>query len=140
MTPAFAALRTPRAAARTAIRSQVARFAAVGALTTMLDIALFTVAAEGLGAAVIPANLGSYGACVVVSFLLNRNWTFRGTAQRDAAASFGRFVASNLAGAALSTTLVAAFASMVPALAAKVLSVPIVFVWNYAVARLWVFR
>lgn len=140
MSGVAATLRRPALHARAVLGTRLFRFAAVGAFTTALDLALFTVAAEALGAPVAPANVGSYGSCVVVSFLLNRRWTFRGDGTRSAWRAFARFLASNLAGIALSTALVTAFATVAPPVAAKAASVPIVFLWNYAVARFWVFR
>ena len=74
-----------------------------------------------------------------MSFLLNRFWTF-GQRATGVSGSFGRFVATHTGGLLLSTLVVAGLATMIPDQAAKVVSVPIVFVWNYALASRWVFR
>jgi putative flippase GtrA len=112
------------------------RFATVGAITTLLDIALFTglVAASVLAA---PANLVSYSCGIAVSYALNRSWTF---GARHSNAKALKFVAATLAGLLISTALVAVLATLMPPTLGKVLSVPVVFAWNYSTARLWVFR
>ena len=112
------------------------RFAAVGAITTMLDIVLFT-GLVAAGAPPAPANLISYSCGIVVSYVLNRSWTFDVGHSPVQALKFG---ASTLTGLLISTVLVTALATLMPPTVAKVLSVPVVFAWNYLTARLWVFR
>ncbi|BCP53933.1 putative membrane protein YngA [Kaistia sp. 32K] len=112
------------------------RFAAVGVVTTLLDIAVFT-GLTAAGAPPAPANLVSYSCGIVVSYTLNRSWTFEVGHSPMQALKFG---ASTLTGLLISTVLVAALATLMPAPFAKVLSVPVVFCWNYFTARLWVFR
>ncbi|HBK90112.1 MAG TPA: hypothetical protein DDZ68_00430, partial [Parvularcula sp.] len=51
-----------------------------------------------------------------------------------------RFVIANVGGLALSTAIVVGLAALTPELWAKIVSVPIVFVYNYACAKLWVYR
>lgn len=112
------------------------RFATVGAITTLLDVALFS----ALVAAAAPpatANLVSYSCGIAVSYLLNRSWTFR---VRHSHAQALKFCAATLTGLLISTALVAALATLMPPTLAKILSVPAVFAWNYLTARLWVFR
>ncbi|TPW29003.1 GtrA family protein [Pararhizobium mangrovi] len=113
----------------------VARFAAVGVVTTALDFLLFT----SLHAASLPtalANTISYSCGIAASYHLNRNWTFGVRGDRVRAL---KFVLSTLTGLVISTFLVTAFVRFAPAPVAKLTSVPIVFVWNYLIARNWVF-
>lgn len=112
------------------------RFATVGAITTLLDIALFMtlVAASAPPAA---ANLVSYSCGIVVSYALNRSWTF---GVRHSNAKALKFLAATLTGLLISTVLVTALSTLMPPPLAKILSVPAVFAWNYLTARLWVFR
>lgn len=140
MTRPCATLRAPGHRLRAGMDARLLRFAAVGALTTALDFTLFTLAVARFGAPLIAANAGSYATCVMVSFVLNRRWTFERGGRRSASAAFMRFVASNLAGLALSTALVSALATLAPPVVAKAVSVPLVFLWNFAASRLWVFR
>ncbi|MCA1406405.1 GtrA family protein [Ensifer sp. IC3342] len=114
----------------------VTRFAVVGAVTTALDFVLFT-ALVAVGAMPALANLFSYSCGILVSYLLHRSWTF---GARGSPVLALKFVVSTLAGLMISTCLVALFVMIMPALIAKILSVPLVFIWNYLMARLWVFR
>jgi putative flippase GtrA len=112
------------------------RFATVGAITTLLDIVLFmTFVAAALPPA--PANLVSYSCGIAVSYALNRSWTF---GVRHSHAQALKFVTATLAGLLISTAIVAILATLIPAPVAKILSVPVVFGWNYLTARHWVFR
>ncbi|MDZ5696474.1 GtrA family protein [Chelativorans sp. M5D2P16] len=113
-----------------------ARFAVVGAVTTTLDVVLFT-GLVMMSLAAAPANLLSYSTGIVVSYQLNRTWTFRAGRSYAQAVKFG---VSTLTGLLLSTLLVAFLATLIPAPAAKLVSVPVIFVWNYLMARLWVFQ
>ncbi|HEV7307801.1 GtrA family protein [Ensifer sp.] len=121
---------TPRAG------ETLARFAAVGAVTTLLDMGLFnTLYFAGLPP--LPSNLFSYSCGIAVSYMLNRAWTFRAAHSHVQAV---KFVVATVTGLLISTLIVATLAVLIPAPVAKVVSVPIVFVWNYLASRLWVFR
>ena len=112
------------------------RFATVGAITTALDVTLFA----GLTTAGVPAalaNVCSYSCGIVVSYNLNRSWTFSVDGSRLKAL---KFVVSTLTALLISTFLVAVLSMTIPAIYAKFISVPVVFVWNYFAARLWVFN
>ncbi|WP_189501870.1 MULTISPECIES: GtrA family protein [unclassified Mesorhizobium] len=112
------------------------RFATVGAITTALDLILFAT----LTAATTPpalANLLSYSCGILLSYVLNRSWTFGVDGSRLQAL---KFVLSTLTGLLISTVLVAFLTTVIPAIDAKLISVPIVFGWNYLAARMWVFN
>ncbi|QRM56097.1 GtrA family protein [Sinorhizobium sp. BG8] len=112
------------------------RFAVVGAITTTLDFVLFN-ALVLVGAIPALANIFSYSCGIAVSYALNRAWTFR--ARRSNVQAL-KFVLSTLTGLLISTCLVATLVIVMPPPIAKILSVPVVFAWNYLSARLWVFR
>jgi putative flippase GtrA len=117
------------------------RFAAIGLVTTALDLVLFSLLAVGAGVPAVAANIVSYSCGIVTSFVLNRSWTFGVARDTPGAGRHAvRFAASNIAGLLLSSTLVGLLVLVLPDVAAKVISVPLVFVWNYALARFWVFR
>jgi putative flippase GtrA len=119
----------------------LARFAAVGVIATAIDFVVFStlVLVANVGAA--PANAVSYATSLVANFNLNRRWTFRQQKDpRTATRQGGRFLVANAGGLLLSTAIVGALATALPELWAKVISVPIVFVYNYACAKLWVYR
>lgn len=111
------------------------RFAGVGVVTTLLDTVLFA-GLTNAGVPPAPANLLSYSCGIAVSYGLNRRWTFRAAGSHGQAV---RFALSMLLGLAISTALVATLSTYLPPVAAKVVTVPIVFLWNFAASRFWVF-
>ncbi len=119
----------------------LARFAAVGVIATAIDFGVFSALLLGAGVAAAPANVVSYATSLVANFNLNRRWTFK--QQKDpktAARQGGRFLIANVGGLALSTAAVVGLSAVIPELWAKVGSVPIVFIYNFACAKLWVYR
>ena len=123
------------------IDATLLRFAVIGLVTTTLDFVLFSLLAVGAGIQPVAANVVSYSCGIVTSFVLNRSWTFGVARDTPGVKRHAmRFLASNIAGLLLSSTLVALLVLVLPDVAAKAVSVPLVFVWNYAVVRFWVFR
>lgn len=117
------------------------RFSIVGLITTALDFLLFGALTSVAGMKPVAANVGSYSCGIAVSFIFNRIWTF---GRLRAGAPVGdealKFAATHAAGLTLSTVLVLLLALVFPPLIAKAISVPVVFVWNYVLAKFWVFR
>jgi len=111
------------------------RFATVGACTTALDAMLF-LALTASGAPPALANIASYSCGIALAYVLNRRWTFRSEGGLVRAA---RFYLLMFAGLLLSTVIVTALSMLLPPLAAKLVSVPIVFAYNYTASRRWVF-
>lgn len=111
------------------------RFAAVGAATTTLDFALFVLLVTAIPAA--PANVLSYSCGIALSYVLNRSWTFGVDGNALQAL---KFAVATFTGLALSTLLVAALVQVLPPAAAKLVSVPVIFGWNFLTAHFWVFR
>ena len=127
------------AAAATGWRQElpgIVRFGLVGLCTTAIDIGVFSVLI-GAGLLVPIANFFSYSCGIVASYALNRRFTFKAEPSRVRAL---KFVTATLAGLLLSTALVWLFDLILQPVVSKVLTVPIIFVWNYMTARLWVFR
>lgn len=116
------------------------RFAAVGVVNTAVDIGLFA-ALTSPAAGIAPglANIASYGTGMLVSFALNRNWTFR-AGDGPKLAQFLRFFAVNMSALLLSTLLVAGLARLMPPVAAKLLSLPATFAWGFFLNRRFVFQ
>jgi putative flippase GtrA len=117
------------------------RFAIVGLITTALDFILFGALTSAAGMKTAGANVVSYSCGIAVSFIFNRIWTFgqlrSGSPVWHEAL---KFAATHAAGLTLSTVLVSLLALFFPAIAAKAISVPVVFVWNYVLTKFWVFR
>lgn len=120
-----------------AVLREMARFAAVGVVNTGVDICLFALL---LSAAAIPAaaaNVLSYSAGVVTSFVLNGRWTFGsgGRPAGPALSAFALFASAAVAGLLLSTLIVALLEGITGPLVAKAVSVPLVLAWNFLSAR-----
>lgn len=78
---------------------------------------------------------------VTNSFVLNKYWTFSDSGNQGVLRrQFTMFLLLGLVGLAISNAVVWFLAYAVPEIAAKVLSVGALFVWNYATSRLIVFR
>ena len=107
-------------------------------MNTATDIALFAALTNVAGVAPAPANVTSYSTGILISFVLNRTWTFR-TLDRAVVGPFIRFVVVALGALMLSTLLVTALAHYMPALLAKGLSIPATFVWGFILNRQFVF-
>lgn len=119
---------------------RLARFAVVGLLTTALDVGLFMTLTGVARFAPPAANICSYGAGIVVSFALNRLWTFAASATGGHVGGQAiRFLATYGVGLAFSTILVAVLSTLLAPPVAKLVSVPIVFIWHYSAARHWAF-
>ena len=119
---------------------KVIRFGVVGVANTLLDLVLFSALVQGAGMAVAPANILSYGTGILNSFVLNRAWTFNDRSKGSALwRSLLLFVGVNLFGLAFSTLLVSLFSTVMHEILAKVLSVPLVFAWNFLTSRYLVF-
>ena len=114
------------------------RFALVGGVNTTLDVTLFAALTVLIGIAPTQANVLSYGAGIVLSFFLNRRWTFNDI-RGDLPQQFARFLMVSLSALLISTLVVAALAPLMPALLAKLLSLPVMFLWSYAMTRRYVF-
>jgi putative flippase GtrA len=118
----------------------ILRFATVGVLNNVIDWSLFLALTAG-GAAPVAANLASYGSAILASFVLNRSWTFAGTAQRGALLRQGAgFLILNLAGLGLSTLLVWAGSQAGPPILAKAMATGVILALNYVGYRFVVFR
>jgi len=67
-----------------------ARFAGVGAINTVFGLLIIYAGKYAFGMGDVAANACGYGAGLVLSFFLNRNWTFRHTG--EALPAFLRFL------------------------------------------------
>jgi len=73
-----------------AIRVTAPRFLMVGALNTLVGLSVIFMAKAIAGAGDVTANVAGYGVGFVLSFLLNRTWTFGHRGDRWSA--MGRFL------------------------------------------------
>jgi putative flippase GtrA len=114
------------------------RIALIGSITTAIDVGIFAALIVFADLSPDRANAISYGSAIVMSFALNRGWTFRDV-RGDLAEQFTRVIVVSLASLLLSTMLVAGLAAIMPALLAKVASLPLMFLWSYSMTRRFVF-
>jgi putative flippase GtrA len=116
-----------------------AQFGTVSVVAALVDVAIFSGLLALLPLPPTVINLFSFGCGVVTGFVLNRYWVFR-RAGGAPSAQLAKFVAVNAASLVISTVAVGLMALVMPALAAKLLSLPITFCWNFAMSRSWVFK
>lgn len=120
------------------VRFIALRFAVIGGINTSVDLSVF---AALTALATLPpdrANGISYSCGIVSSFLLNRGWTF-GDVRGGIAEQVTRFIVVSLASLLLSTLIVTGLSAILPALDAKFISLPLVFLWNYSMTHRFVF-
>lgn len=119
---------------------QIGRFAIVGAVATAVHYLIMVALVEiGHLAPVLATTIG-YGFGIVVSYILNRRFTFeaRGT---PVARSFAKFVVLYGVGAFLNGAIVVTLIALgAHYLLAQVAATGLVLIWNFLGARYVVFR
>lgn len=116
-------------------------FAGVGVINTLADLGVFTALVQCAHWPATAANICSYSAAICLSFVLNRNITFRQRTYRHKVLhQFVRFAGVNLIALALSTAQVGLFANFLHPVLAKLLSIPATFAWGFVASRRHVFR
>lgn len=114
-------------------------FTIVGGFATAVHYAILAALVELAGFRPLVATTIGYGVGVMVSYVLNRRYTF---AAADAVAtSLARYIALYVVGAVLNGAVMAGLMHYgAPYLAAQLGATSLVLVWNFAGARLFVFR
>lgn len=116
------------------------KFSMVGVVNTVIDITLFSFLVFVPQWNVLPANILSYSAGAFNSFMMNKFWTFNDrTSLVRSLQPLIRFILINLSGLLISSVIVVLLAKYMPEIAAKVVSVGGVLIWNYSLTRLFVF-
>lgn len=132
---------------RTSRYGRLVRFGIIGVFNTALDFALLFLFVYVFGLGTYLGNILSTGICLVVSFLLNRRWTFR--SEDGGWRQFALFLAVTLFGLWVVqtlliwgvTALVAPLASgPLVLLAAKAVATVGSLTWNYVLYSTVVFR
>jgi putative flippase GtrA len=129
------ALRRPRIPT---LVTQLVRFGLVGATNTALTLAAYS-ALVALETPVALAGAVGWGVGAVNGFVLNRAWTFRGSAR--GALSAARYAVVALAGSALNAALVSVAVSEdhLPHIAGELAVLPPVTLLSFLLCRGWVF-
>ena len=120
------------------------RFSVVGVSNTLLDLGLYAAFTRGiafLGRFYLLANLGSFVVTTLWSFYWNRRWSFRvrGGSLR---AQYIKFIIISAVGLGLSELVLWTSVDFfhLHDLAGKLLTIPVVFLWNFTMHALWTFR
>lgn len=124
------------------------KFAIVGAIGMVVDLAVLTFAREVLGLSLSLAVGLGFMVAVLSNFTWNRLWTFPESRTRPIATQLGQFAFINLIGLALNELIVLGLHPLFgetlvdpPAyLAAKVIAIGVVLFWNYGANRIWTYR
>ncbi|HVA15804.1 MAG TPA: GtrA family protein [Stellaceae bacterium] len=104
-----------------------------------LDLALFAPLTTLAAMPPDRANAITYGLGLILGFALRQGRRFA-DASGDAAEVVTRLVVVSLASLLLSTMIVGALATAIPALLAKLLSLPMMFLWRYGMTRRFFLR
>ena len=133
---------------------QFSKFILVGGVNTGIDFlvlnALMYVTGITGGSGIFMLNMISFSVAVVNSYFMNKYWTFQDLRKEGEETKFAQFIAVSLAGAALNSSIVAVFTTLVapmfglsPQLWAnvgKLLATGASLVWNFIGYKLFVFK
>ncbi|KAA0272911.1 MAG: GtrA family protein [Acidobacteria bacterium] len=122
---------------------QLFQFAVVGGSGYVVNLAVFTLLAEGADVNHLLAAVGAFVVAVTNNFLLNRHWTFRRQGSRESHAGFqaARFLTVSVVGLAVNLAILellvsaAGLAELPSQAIAVALATPVNFIGN----KLWTF-
>jgi putative flippase GtrA len=125
-------------------------FAAVGVVNSIVDFVVFWIGVQYLGLPLVPANVLSWLVAVSNSYALNSLVTFaRESEGRLRWSTYGKFLASGLAGLIVNTTVLVAAVNAMPAFiadptlqlaASKACAIAASFLVNFSLSYFVVFR
>jgi putative flippase GtrA len=123
------------------------RFGLVGALNTASDFAILNILAVGFGVPVVLANTVSTGLCMVMSFFLNKKWTFKSTGKNYLREVVLFFVFTIIGMWVISNGIMALLVPMMPdwpellrVSLPKVVATVASLIWNFLAYRYIVFK
>lgn len=121
------------------VTRQFVRFALIGALATAVHYALMFGLIGAAGLAPVAASTCGYGAGALVSYTLNRRFTF--AVKPAYAAGLVKFLIAIGVGALINGAILSALTrGGVMVLLAQIAATALVLLWNFTVSRLVVFR
>ncbi|HVY87186.1 MAG TPA: GtrA family protein [Caulobacterales bacterium] len=121
------------------VTRQFVRFAAVGAVATAVHYSILIGLKEGLGVAPVVATTLGYSAGALVSYTLNRRFTF--DVKPEFATGLVKFLIVVFIGALINGAIVAGLIRVgLYYLLAQVIATALVLIWNFVASRLVVFR
>jgi len=119
---------------------QLTSYGLVGGVAALADYALMIGLREGVGLATVPSALAGYTLGSIVSYTLNRAFTFDSTRSHRSATL--RFAIICILGFTLTGLGMELFANRlhIPYVLARVQTTALVFLFNFSCHRLWTFR
>jgi putative flippase GtrA len=124
-----------------AIGLKALSFALVGVVNTLIDLSVFLAAYNGLGVALIPANVLAWLVAVSASYVMNSFITFAVESGRQLRwRDYATFAISGIAGVVANTTALVVASYFVPVLAAKLMAILVSFAVNFSLSHFVVFR
>ena len=124
-----------------AIALKAISFALVGVVNTGIDFSVFWTTATYLHWPLVPANVLAWLVAVSFSYAMNSFITFGPESGRILRwRDYATFVASGIAGMVASTATLVVLSYVLPLLAAKLLSILVSFVVNFALSHFVVFK
>ena len=120
---------------------QFAKFGAIGAVNTVLDLGVYTVLIF-FGTVAFAANFAAFIAANMVSYLMNARFTFRreGRAQPVSPGNYVKFCLAHAMSLVISTLTILLLADIIGPLLAKLASIPVTLLWNYLASAFVVFK
>jgi putative flippase GtrA len=116
------------------------KFCFVGLLNSILDVSIFVFLIEKIKSPLIVSNTLSFFSVVLISFFLNKFWTFRNN-KNEKRIQFIKFFLVSLIGLMLSNILLYFFVKIgVFYLLAKIIVIVLVVFWNFFVNNFWTFK
>lgn len=120
---------------------RIIKFGITGAANTLVDYLVFTILTVWLGFQPYSAQVCSYSAGTLNSYLLNRSWTFK-SKERFFSVQMVKFLAANLLVMGISVLSLKCLIEWMglPVLLAKLFNTGVTLVLNFLLSRLWVFK
>lgn len=132
---------SPAGHTRTLILAQATRFALVGAVNTGVDLGLFAALFYAFDVPLLLANAGGFLVAVLVSYILNKTWTFSDTSRgTESVRRALAFLTVAMVGLGIGSAVIWLAALMIPPIFAKLTAIGATFLWNFIASRRWVFR
>lgn len=116
------------------------RFAVVGFLNTAIDYGLFAALFYSLRINLVMSNVLAYLFALTNSYFLNRAWTYQIKGGTRGGRAFIMYACGNLMGVLISTVIVTLMSGLMNPIFAKLISITIVFPWNYVYSKFFVYR
>jgi putative flippase GtrA len=123
------------------IISKVVSFAIIGLGNTLVDLGIFTLAYKVFELPLVPSNVLAWLVAVSGSYAMNTLITFRAeSGQMLRRKDYLGFVASGILGVIAATTTLVVLSHLMPVILAKLVSIFVSFVVNFAMSHFVVFR